>query len=243
MMSNQRQLRAKINLTIADLLASATMAALSPSGFRARRGRAERRLGGIVHLVAPARLPWALPNEGRFTLECGVYIDGLWAIYSGEPPPRRPTLPRSPIAASIGWLASPRINAIWSFTADSPADALRSIVDEMTLRLRRDALPWFDRLATYRQVADALATGRTRGGFEHVQARNQVDSLRYAAAAYFLGGDRERARSCAERAFALDPHDDWVGGIAAFRDRIMRLIDEVEAQLDDAKRASAARST
>ena len=230
MSSKPSPTRAAVNATIDGLLASATAAALAPSGFLARRGRTERRLGGIVHLIAPARLPWAAPDEGRFTLECGVYIDGLWPIYSGEAARRRPTMPRSPIAQAIGWLATPRMNAIWSFTVDSPRDALQAIADDMTIRLRRDALPWFDRLATHRQAAEALASGGTRGGFEHVKARHHADSLRYAAAVYFLGGDVERATSCADRAYALNPNDDWMGGISGFRDRLLRLIDAAKAR-------------
>lgn len=202
------------------------VAPLAPHGFKRWRDGVARETGAVVHLVTAFKRPRFYFDPTDFTVECGVFVPGLWEIEPGGKEIAQARIPASSIRESLGLLGPERRDIRWPITlATLDADVAGAIADLAT-RTVRDALPWLAQFPDIRSVAATLTKGAETGGPMYWFFGPSI-AMRVGAAAYLLAGDLDAARFWAVRARTAYHQPGTKAYLEQNSDRLLAIIDAV----------------
>jgi hypothetical protein len=224
-----REERKRLDAAFKSIMKAAVRQPLAAHGFRTHRQGVKRSIGGVVQVVLPYRFPWSSGDSTEFTVEFGVFVPGLWWVIGGQEIESGPTIGSCAISDRLGDLGPDRIDRSRTLTlATLDQDVAREIAD-ISLRVARDLVPWFDGLADLRRVAAALAAGQ-RGAHPGPQPPKPGDWMTSASATAFLLGEFDRALHLAEESVRTEWRKIARQHAEAYRDRLVRLVAEAKAR-------------
>jgi hypothetical protein len=221
--------RKTLNATVRTIMKAAVRQPLAAHGFRTHRQGVKRSIGGVVQVVLPYRFPWSSGDSTEFTVEFGVFVPGLWWVIGGQEIESGPAIGSCAISGRLGDLGPDRVDRSRTLTlATLDQDVAREIAD-ISQRVVRDLVPWFDGLADLRRVAAALSKGQLEAT-PGPQPPKPGDWMRYASATAFLLGEFDRALHLAEEAVRTEWRKIARKYAEEFRDRLVRLVAEAKAR-------------
>jgi hypothetical protein len=176
-----------------------------------------RELEDISWIIDVQKSQWNTKEKAEFTLNCGVYVPGLFAAYGNRPEPETPSIGRCCLQARIGALTDGK-DRWWVLHADDDIETTdEKIGAEIRDRLEHGVLPFLERFQSRRDLAAYLEAWGPREQ-KQVMPKNEVIVLAYLGILYWLLGEQEKCRSmlaqAAEKA-AKKPNEELIHDLRA----------------------------
>lgn len=133
--------------------AGACRAALSPLGFRRAAPHYWRLVDGLSQCVHFQASAWGSERAGRFTINLGISSRALYEGFIGRTFPKVPAATLWPVSARIGFVMQEPRDLWWD--VDDSTD-IAKLGHEVADALQNHAVPWFESLATRKELIDAF---------------------------------------------------------------------------------------
>jgi len=146
---------------IATISAGACRAILSPLGFRRSAPNYWRRVDGLSQCVNFQASAWGSKEAGRFTINLGISSPALFEGFVGRTFPKVPAAALWPVNARIGFV-TPGHRDLW-WDVDESTDIAR-LGEQVADTLQNHAVPWFQSLATRKELVHAFEHRRASLG-------------------------------------------------------------------------------
>lgn len=206
-----------IKTRIADILKQSVAAILKPRGYEKRGNTYVQQLSDLSRVIDVQKGRWNTQDQAEFTLNCGIFIPGVLAIYGGRPEPGPPTVPASCISARIGLLTPVHLDKWWKLGAnDVVPDTDQEVAEQVRTYLTRYLLPFIESFGSRQDVAAFLESGYSAN--PHVWPQNEVIRLAYLAILYYLMGEPDRCKETilqAESKARRSPIEAHIQGVRA----------------------------
>ena len=177
---------------------------LKERGFVKQRGSVYERLGaGVKWYVGVQRERWTTRKMSDFTLNCGVYVPGYWALYGNGSEPSRIEPASCCLQARVGMLEEDKSERWWELhPEDDTASVDRAIGKDVLSRLKRHVLPFLERFQSPQDVLRFLEEPRPPE-YKYVDPRVEAAALCEAAVLAALLGLSEKSLELIERALVV----------------------------------------
>jgi hypothetical protein len=165
---------------------------LAAEGFRKRKNVYERRFSEMAWVVDIQWGQFKNAVDADWTLNCGVFVEGVTSAYFDRPDPKQAQLLDCCIQTRVGMLSQGRTDKWWRLqSSDEAATVDQQIGEDVSSRIRADCLPFLKRFLTSNDVLDFLVAPRKKE-LQHVWPQSKAIAFSYAAAiASHLKNQRE----------------------------------------------------
>jgi hypothetical protein len=166
-------------------------AALRPLGFAKGGATYRREVDGLLWLLDVQRSQWNSKERISFTLNWGVFVPGLFSLYSNRPDAGRPRVSQSCIHGRVGDLMPGGLDHWWDIRADDVVPmADERVADELRQGHVGYVLPFLEAFKERQDVIDYLE----HSGVQQVAFDPRAPAIRlaYLGILYCLRGDRDR---------------------------------------------------
>lgn len=203
---------------ISEISATACRPILTPLGFKRSAPHFWRMVDGLSQCVNFQASAWGSREAGSFTINLGVSSAALFEGFTGRSFPKVPAATLWPVNQRIGLLMPSHLDLWWK--VDESTD-IAQLGDPVAGAVRDYAIPWFLKLATRKDLVDAVEDApKLLGVFPA-----QVPLVLAIFAAE--DGDRTRARSILGSALADSR-------AKPFEQAVRRVADRLAIALEDA---------
>ncbi len=138
---------------ISEISATACRPILSRLGFRRAAPHFWRVVNGLSQCVNFQASAWGSREAGRFTINLGISSPALFEGFTGRRFPKEPAAALWPVNTRIGFVMPERRDLWWD--VDETTDVTR-VGDQVATALSDYAVPWLQKLATRRDLIDAV---------------------------------------------------------------------------------------
>ena len=165
---------------------------LAKEGFRKRKNVYERRFTEMAWVVDIQWGQFKNDVDADWTLNCGVFVEGVTSAYFNRPDPKQAQLLDCCIQTRVGMLAQGMKDEWWRLqSSDDAATVDQEIGEDVSSRIRVDCLPFLMRSLSPNDVLDFLIAPRKKE-LQHVWPQSKAIAFSYAAAiAFHLKKQRE----------------------------------------------------
>ena len=165
---------------------------LATEGFRKCKTVYERRFSEMAWVVDIQWGQFKNAVDAEWTLNCGVFVEGVTLAYFNRPDPKQAQLMDCCIQTRVGMLAQGTRDKWWRLkSSDDAVTVDQQIGEDISSRIRADCLPFLKRFLTPNEVLDFLVTPRKKE-LQHVWPQSKAIAFLYAAAiASHLKNQRE----------------------------------------------------
>ncbi len=155
----------------------------------------------VVWLVDVQKSRWNDEREAQFTINGGVYITGVVAVYCRSAEPAKPKIEDCCLSVRIGQLLEEGIDKWWRVTAsDEPEDVVDAEIGvDVRDRVERVLLPFLHRFGNSVEVAQFLE-GPIDSTTSFVSPQSLAQRHAYASLIHLRLGNTARAYSEIEEA-------------------------------------------
>lgn len=162
---------------IIDQVIKANLApTLKSEGFKKTARTFHRASGPAIHVVNVQASQWGSSDEGRFTLNLGVYVPEL-ARMLGDAVHEKPKEYQCQARARIGSLMPAGSDDWWDV---SPSTDLAALTREVEARYVEFGRPWLEARSSYRDLESLLQGGLARAAVALLDGRREDARRRVA---------------------------------------------------------------
>ena len=136
--------------------AGACRAVLTPPGFRRSAPNYWRLVDGLSQCVNFQASAWGSQEAGCFTINLGISSPALFERFIGRNFPKVPTATLWPVSARIGFVMPAHRDLWWDVDETTNVAELG---DQVADTLQNYAVPWFESLATRKELIHAFEHG------------------------------------------------------------------------------------
>ena len=158
---------------------------LATEGFRKRQNVYERRFYEMSWVIDIQWGQFKNAVDAEWTLNCGVFVEGVTSAYFNRPDPKQAQLLDCCIQTRVGMLAQGTRDKWWRLqSSDDAATVDQQNGEDASSRIRADCLPFLKRFLNPNVVLDFLVAPRKKE-LQHVWTQSKAIAFSYAAAIAF----------------------------------------------------------
>ena len=159
-----------LNARKKKVLQKSVLAILQSEGFTQKGIVYRRKVGNIQHVVDIQALPWNPADTIDFTINCGVFVPGVWTVYTNLIDTAEPAVWECTIGCRPGSVATPKRRDSWYLKTSDTPEQEAAIVEDIRFVIHQIVLPFFARFPDEAEVASFLSAPRAK-------ADQQVDPV------------------------------------------------------------------
>lgn len=183
------QLKQQLN----DILKVSLTPFLKGIGFRKSDLNYVCPMDGLSWLISVQKSRWNDSEEGRFTLNFGVYVPQTVSIYTNKQESAKPRLEHCAVYIRAGMLMPERLDRWWTVRHDGSGPSGDDIAQELRDVTEYHGLEFLRRFDTPVSVAEFLEQPLP-DSFKYALPTSEVQRLAYSAIIYCLSDESENAR-------------------------------------------------
>jgi hypothetical protein len=150
-------------------------------GFHHIKGIYIKHYENMALLIGFQESRWNTSDKMSFTMNCGVFVEDVTSIYLNLPTPNVIRLKDCCINTRIGLLAEDRLDKWWELQShDDVLTVNRDIGGDISVRLRKDVIPFLNRFQEPKDVMEFLGKPR-KTEEKHILSYSDSIALCYAA--------------------------------------------------------------
>ncbi len=187
--------------------------------FKKRQMNYVKNVDGLSWLINIQRSRWNNNTKSEFTLNCGVYVPGVFSKYANRPERPNPRIEDCSVYARIGMLMPQKSDLWWELRSDDLPSIDENIGRDIEDKLTSSALPFlrtFDQpLAAADFLSNPLSTDR-----HCIVPPSEAVRFAYAAIIYSQVGDMDRAYPALDMAIRKSHKSPIESVIASLKNRL-----------------------
>lgn len=191
--------KAALNARKKKILQKSVQAILQSEGFIHKGIVYRRKVGNIQHVVDIQALSWTELDEVHFTINCGVFVPGVWTVYTTHADATAPSVVDCTIGTRPGTLATPKRGDSWYLRTSDTPEQEAAIIEDIRFVIQQIVLPFFARFPNEAAVASFLSAPRTKAD-QQVDPACESKGVVFAGIIWDLLGECDKCTACMAQA-------------------------------------------
>jgi Domain of unknown function (DUF4304) len=169
-------------------------------GFSKNQSTYSKRLDEILWLINIEKSRWNDLNELEFTINCGIYVPGVWSIYANLNEPTNPKVENSSVYFRIGMLTPERKGIWWKLLKDDSIETDTIVAEDMVFNIEKFALPFLTKFKNAYDVATFLSSEKEDKFKYLLFPVAKAQRLAFAGIIFYKLGENSKAKEAIDGA-------------------------------------------